>query len=151
MTVWLGRQGHQVSRKRVRRLMRTMGLQAIYWRPRTSRRAPGHKVYPYLLKGMEITRPNQVWAADITYIPMARGFLYLVAIMDWHSPYVVAWNLSTTLDAAFCVEALDVVIYCVCPSVWSSAWPRFKTPVRLTCGGDRRVECTQRKGYGHGE
>ena len=76
MTVWLGRQGHQVSRKRVRRLMRTMGLQAIYWRPRTSRRAPGHKVYPYLLKGMEITRPNQVWAADITYIPMARGFLY---------------------------------------------------------------------------
>ena len=101
MTVWLGRQGHQVSRKRVRRLMRTMGLQAIYWRPRTSRRAPGHKVYPYLLKGMEITRPNQVWAADITYIPMARGFLYLVAIMDWYSPYVVAWNLSTTLDVAF--------------------------------------------------
>ena len=110
MTVWLGRQGHQVSRKRVRRLMRTMGLQAIYWRPRTSRRAPGHKVYPYLLKGMEITRPNQVWAADITYIPMARGFLYLVAIMDWHSPYVVAWNLSTTLDAAFCVEALEAAL-----------------------------------------
>ena len=78
--VWLGRQGHQVSRKRVQRLMRTMGLQAIYRRPRTSQPAPGHKVYPYLLGGMEITRPNQVWAADITYIPMAKGFLYLVAL-----------------------------------------------------------------------
>ena len=105
--VWLGRQGHQVSRKRVQRLMRTMGLQAIYRRPRTSQPTPGHKVYPYLLGGMEITRPNQVWAADITYIPMARGFLYLVAIMDWYTRYVVAWNLSNTLDADFCVEALE--------------------------------------------
>ena len=82
MRVWLGRQGHWVNRKRVKRLMRTMGLQAIYRRPRTSQPGPGHKVYPYLLGGMEITRPNQVWAADITYIPMARGFHYLVAIMD---------------------------------------------------------------------
>jgi len=106
MRVWLNRRGHQVNRKRVQRLMRTMGIAAIYRRPRTSRPAPGHKVYPYLLGGMEITRPNQVWAADITYIPMARGFLYLVAIMDWHSRYVVAWNLSNTLDADFCVEAL---------------------------------------------
>jgi len=78
MKVWLDRQGHPVNRKRVRRLMRTMGLQAIYRRPRTSQPGPGHKVYPYLLGAMEITRPNQVWAADITYIPMARGFLYLV-------------------------------------------------------------------------
>ena len=107
MTVCLGRQGHQVSRKRVQRLMRTMGLQAIYRRPRTSQPAPGHKVYPYLLGGMEITKPNQVWAADITYIPMARGFLYLVAIMDWYSRYVLAWSLSNTLDAGFCVEALE--------------------------------------------
>ena len=106
MKVWLGRQGHQVSRKRVQRLMRTMGLAAIYRRARTSQPAPGHKVYPYLLRGMEITRPNQVWAADITYIPMAKGFLYLVAIMDWHSRCVVAWRLSNTLDADFCVEAL---------------------------------------------
>jgi len=106
MGVWLGRQGHPVNRKRVRRLMRTMGLQAVYRRPRTSQPAPGHKVYPYLLGGMEITRPNQVWAADITYIPMARGFLYLVAIMDWYSRHVVAWRLSNTLDADFCVEAL---------------------------------------------
>ena len=107
MAVWLDRQGHPVNRKRVQRLMRTMGLQAIYRRPRTSQRAPGHKVYPYLLGAMEITRPNQVWAADITYIPMAKGFLYLVAIMDWYSRYVVAWRLSNTLDADFCVQALE--------------------------------------------
>ncbi len=106
MKVWLGRQGHLVNRKRVQRLMRTMGLRAIYRRPRTSRPGPGHKVYPYLLRGMEITRPNRVWTADITYIPMAKGFLYLVAIMDWYSRYVVAWRLSNTLDADFCVEAL---------------------------------------------
>ena len=107
MKVWLSRQGHPANRKRVRRLMRTMGLQAIYRRPRTSKPALGHRVYPYLLGGMEITRPNQVWAADITYIPMARGFHYLVAIMDWYTRYVVAWNLSNTLDADFCVEALE--------------------------------------------
>ena len=83
-----------------------MGLAAIYRRPRTSKPAPGHKIYPYLLRGMEITRPNQVWAADITYIPMAKGFLYLVAIMDWSSRCVLAWRLSNTLDADFCVEAL---------------------------------------------
>ena len=107
MRAWLGRQGQTVNRKRVQRLMRTMGLRAIYRRPRTSKPGPRHKVYPYLLGGMEIARPNQVWAADITYIPMAKGFLYLVAIMDWYSRYVVAWRLSNTLDAAFCVEVLD--------------------------------------------
>ena len=107
MTVWLQRQGRPVSRKRVQRLMRIMGLQAIYRRPRTSLRALGHKVYPYLLGGMEITRPNQVWATDITYIPMARGFMYLVCIMDWHSRYVLSWRLSNTLEADFCVDALE--------------------------------------------
>ena len=107
MKVWLDRQGHPANRKRVQRLMRTMGLQAIYRRPRTSKPGPGHKVYPYLLGDMEITRPNRAWAADITYIPMARGFLYLVAIMDWCSRCVVAWRLSNTLDADFCVEALE--------------------------------------------
>jgi putative transposase len=106
MTAWLKRQGYQVGRKRVRRLMGTMGLQAIYRRPRTSQPGAGHKVYPYLLGGMEISRPNQVWAADITYIPMAKGFLYLVAIIDWYSRYVVAWCLSNTLDADFCMDAL---------------------------------------------
>ncbi len=107
MGVWLGKQGYWVNRKRVRRLMRIMGLRAIYRRPRTSKPGVGHKVYPYLLKGMKITRPNQIWAADITYIPMARGFLYLVAIMDWYSRYVLSWRLSNTLDVDFCVEALE--------------------------------------------
>ena len=120
MKVWLGRQGHWVNRKRVRRLMRTMGLQAIYRRPRTSQPGPGHKVYPYLLGGMEITRPNQVWAAHITYIPMARGFLYLVAIMDWYSRRVVAWTLSNTLDADFCVEALEEALSKGKPEVFNT-------------------------------
>jgi len=100
-------QGHLVNRKRIRRLMRLMGIKAIYRRPRTSKPSPGHKIYPYLLGGMKITRPNQVWAADITYIPMARGFLYLVAIIDWYSRYVLSWRLSNTLDVSFCVEALE--------------------------------------------
>ena len=107
MRVWLREQGHQVNRKRVRRLMRLMGLEAIYRRPNTSQPAPDHKAYPYLLKGLEINRVNQVWASDITYIPMARGFLYLTAIMDWHSRYVLAWRLSNTLETDFCVAALE--------------------------------------------
>ena len=106
MKAWLDRQGIPVSRKRVQRLMRVMGLRAIYRRPRTSRPAPEHRVYPYLLEKTTVTWPNQAWAADITYLPMARGFLYLVAIMDWHSRYVVAWRLSNTLEADFCVDAL---------------------------------------------
>jgi len=107
IAAWLKSQGQMVNRKRVRRLMRIMGLKAIYRRPRTSNPAVGHKIYPYLLGGMKITRPNQVWAADITYIPMARGFLYLVAIIDWYSRYVLSWKLSNTLDADFCVKALE--------------------------------------------
>ncbi len=107
MRAWLGRHGIQVSRKRVQRLMRAMGLRAIYRRPSTSRRAPEHRVYPYLLRNVRVTQPNQVWAADITYLPMARGFLYLVAVMDWYSRYVVAWRLSNTLDAGFCAGALE--------------------------------------------
>ncbi len=120
MKVWLGRQGQWVNRKRVRRLMRTIGLQTIYRRPRTSQPGPGHKVYPYLLGGLEITRPNQVWAADITYIPMARGFLYLVAIMDWYSRYVVAWRVSNTMDADFCVEALEEALGKERPAVFNT-------------------------------
>ena len=106
MKVWLERQGILVSRKRVQRLMRVMGLRAIYRSPRTSQPAPQRRVYPYLLGKAEIARPNQVWAADITYLPMARGFLYLVAVMDWHSRYVLSWRLSNTLEAGFCAEAL---------------------------------------------
>ena len=87
--------------------MRLMGLEAIYRRPNTSKPAPGHRIFPYLLKGVEVNRVDQVWAADITYIPMAKGFLYLVAIMDWHSRHVLAWKLSNTMDTSFCVAALE--------------------------------------------
>lgn len=95
-----------LNRKRVQRLMRIMGLEAIYPKPRTSRPHPDHKVYPYLLRDLNIQRPNQVWAADITYIPMRRGFMYLVAVMDWYSRKVLSWRLSNTLDSGFCIEAL---------------------------------------------
>jgi putative transposase len=105
---WLLRQeGHAINRKRVQRLMRQMGIAALGPRPRTTRRAPTHKVYPYLLRGVTIDQPNQVWAADITYIPIGRGFLYLVAIMDWASRAVLSWRLSNTMEASFCVEALE--------------------------------------------
>ena len=107
MKAWLLQQGYLVSRKRVRRLMRLMGLEAIYRRPNTSKPAPGHRIFPYLLKGVEVNRVDQVWAADITYIPMAKGFLYLAAIMDWHSRHVLAWKLSNTMDTSFCVAALE--------------------------------------------
>ena len=107
MTWHLRAQGHLVNIKRVRRLMWLMGLMPIYRQPRTSVPAKGHKIYPYLLRGMRIDRPNQVWCADITYIPLAKGFLYLVAIMDWSSRKVLAWRLSNTMDVQFCVDALD--------------------------------------------
>ena len=98
--------GYQVNHKRVARLMQQMGLQAVYPRPRTTIPNQQHKKYPYLLRGLVINRPNQVWAADITYVPMPRGFMYLVAVMDWFSRFVLAWQLSNTLDGAFCLEAL---------------------------------------------
>src|SRR5205807_1201760 len=107
MAAWLATQGHPVNRKRVQRLMRRIGLVAVYQRPNTSKPAAAHKVYPYLLGGLSIDRVNQVWCSDITYIPMAKGFVYLVAIMDWHSRAVLAWRLSNTLGADFCVEALE--------------------------------------------
>jgi putative transposase len=107
MTAFLKNLGYAVNRKRVRRLMRLMGLEAIYPKPTLSRRNPEHKVYPYLLRGLEISRSNQVWCADITYIPMRQGFVYLFAIMDWYSRYVVAWRVSTSLDTRFCLEALE--------------------------------------------
>jgi putative transposase len=107
MTSFLRRLGFRMNRKRIQRLMRLMGLEAIYPKPKTSRPHPDHRVYPYLLRGLTIDRPNQVWTADITYIPMAHGFMYLVAVMDWHSRKVLSWRISNTLDADFCVEALQ--------------------------------------------
>jgi putative transposase len=102
--------GIAVGRGRIRRLMRKMGLMAIYQKPRTSAPHPEHKVYPYLLRGLRVARPDQVWCADITYVPMKRGFLYLVAIMDWHSRAVLSWRLSNTMDTDFCIAALEEAI-----------------------------------------
>lgn len=106
MARYMQRQGHRCGRHRVRRLMRKMRLVPIYQAPNTSRKHPQHKVWPYLLKGLAITRPNQVWCVDISYIPMRRGFLYLVAIMDWFSRKVLAWRLSNSMETGFCIEAL---------------------------------------------
>jgi len=107
MSRHLRRLGHAVNRKRISRLMQLMGLSVIYQKPNTSKPHPQHKVYPYLLRGLTIDRPNQVWCADISYIPLRRGFLYLVAIMDWFSRKVLSWRLSNTMDADFCVDALE--------------------------------------------
>ena len=102
--------GHPVNRKKVQRLMRRMGIMALYPKANASRPGKGHKIYPYLLKGLTIDRPNQVWATDISYVPMARGFVYVVAIMDWYSRKVLAWRVSNTMDADFCVDALEEAI-----------------------------------------
>ena len=111
MTWHLRNEDHLVNEKRIRRLMRLMGLMPIYQKPNTSKAAKGHKIYPYLLRGLRVDRPNQVWCADITYLPMRRGFLYLVAIMDWHTRKVLAWRISNTLEADFCVAALNEAIH----------------------------------------
>jgi putative transposase len=100
-------EGCKIGRRHVKTLMRRMGIEALYRRPRTSKPGSGHKIYPYLLRGMEITRPNQVWAMDISYIPMARGFVYLAVVLDWFSRRVLSWRLSITMEAAFCVETLE--------------------------------------------
>src|SRR6267142_964084 len=107
MTAMLRAEGHLINRKRVQRLMRRMGIAALGPKPRTTKPAPGHKIFPYLLRNLAIDRPNHVWAADITYIPIGRGFLYLVAVIDWASRAVLAWRLSNTMDTAFCVSALE--------------------------------------------
>ena len=103
----LAAEGSKVGRRHVKTLMQKMGIEALYRRPRTTKPDPGHKVYPYLLRGIEITRPNQVWAMDITYIPMARGFVYLAVVLDWFSRRVLSWRISITMEAAFCVETLQ--------------------------------------------
>jgi putative transposase len=107
MMRWLRRQGYEINRKRVRRLMRLMGLEALYPKPNLSRPQPGQQIYPYLLRHLAVTRPNQVWATDITYVPIVGGFIYLCAVIDWYSRAVLAWELSNTLDASFCVRAVQ--------------------------------------------
>jgi putative transposase len=103
----LAADGSKIGRRHVKTLMRRMGIEALYRRPRTTKPEPGHKIYPYLLRGVEITQPNQVWAMDITYIPMERGFVYLAVVLDWFSRRVLSWRVSITMEAAFCVETLE--------------------------------------------
>jgi putative transposase len=109
-----------VNRKRIQRLMRILGIEALYPKPNLSRPAPGHEVYPYLLRGVAIERPNQVWSTDITYVPMHGGFLYLVAVMDWFSRYVLSWELSNTMEAGFCLAALETALRFGQPEIWNS-------------------------------
>ena len=120
MTVSLRRLGYGVNPKRVRRLMRVMGLEAIYPKPRLSANGSDHKIYPYLLKGVTVDRPDQAWATDITYIRLTHGFVYLIAILDWYSRYVVSWELSTTLDSGFCLEALRKALRISKPEIFNT-------------------------------
>jgi len=120
MTAHLRRQGYRVNHKRIQRLMQLMGLQAIYPKPKTSRADKKHKKYPYLLRGLAITRPNFVWCADITYVPMRQGFMYLVAVLDWFSRYVLAWRLSNTLDGSFCLAALQQALRTAQPTIFNT-------------------------------
>jgi putative transposase len=120
LTQWLRSQGYAVNRKRIRRLMRVMRLEAIYPKPSTSRRHPDHKIYPYLLRDLSITKADQVWATDITYVPMQRGFMYLVAIMDWFSRYVISWRISNTMDVGFCLACLDEALANGAPEIFNS-------------------------------
>lgn len=120
MTAHLRRQGYQINSKRVRRLMQLMGIQAIYPKPRTTRAAKGHRVYPYLLRDVAIGAPNMVWSADITYVPLRQGFMYLVAVLDWFSRYVLAWQLSNTLDGYFCQVALQQALQRGTPAIFNT-------------------------------
>jgi putative transposase len=120
LTRWLMEQGEAVNRKRVQRLLRLMGLEAVYPKPRLSAARRGHRIYPYLLRGISIERPDQVWSTDITYVPLACGFMYLAAIIDWYSRYVLTWRLSNTLDGSFCLEMLDEALSRGRPEVFNT-------------------------------
>ena len=120
LVIWLASQQHVVNRKHVQRLMRQMGLVAIYPKPRLSVGKKEHKIYPYLLRNVAVTRPNQVWATDITYVRLARGFMYLVALLDWYSRYVLSWRLSNSLEESFCIEALEEALAWQCPEIFNS-------------------------------
>ncbi len=120
MTTPLRKQGYQVNEKRIRRLMRLMGLEAVYPKPRLSQGNAEHRKYPYLLRDLSITHPNQVWSTDITYVPLPNGFLYLVAVMDWYSRYVLSWRLSNSLDVTFCLEALEEALDMAKPEIFNT-------------------------------
>ena len=120
MTIRLNERGEGVNRKRVQRLMRVMGLEAIYPKPRLSLAGKGHRIYPYLLRGVKVERRDQVWSTDITYVPMASGFMYLAAVIDWYSRYVIGWRLSNTLDGSFCLEMLEEALRAGKPEVFNT-------------------------------
>ncbi len=134
MVAWLHSLGSTANEKRVRRLLRGMGIQAVYPKPRLSLGGPDHRKFPYLLRGVPIRRVNQVWSTDITYIRLRQGFVYLTAILDWHSRYVLAWRLSNTLDAAFCIEALKEALRRGCPEIFNT-----DQGVQFTCEDFLRV------------
>ena len=143
MTLWLCEQGEVTNRKRVQRLMRQMGIEAIYPRPRTTWRDANHRVFPYLLRGVTIQRPNHVWSSNITYVPMPRGFMYLTAVMDWYSRYVLAWRLSNSLEGSFCLEALDEAVSHGKPQIFNTdqgvqyTASVFIEPLTASRGGDQ--------------
>jgi putative transposase len=140
MTGTLKREGYEVNRKRIQRLMREMGVQAIYPRKKLSCGNPEHRIYPYLLRGVKIQRVNHVWSTDITYIPMRQGFLYLVAIMDWYSRYVLSWELSQTLEKYFCISALERALYLGQPEIFNSdQGSQFTSPTFLQPLLDRGI------------
>lgn len=120
MAVWLENVGHVVNRKRVQRLMRLMGIEAIYPKPRTTQNNPEHRIFPYLLRDVAIVRPDQVWSTDITYVPMPRGFMYLTAVIDWYSRYVLSWRLSNSLEGSFCLEVLEEALQQGRPEIFNT-------------------------------
>ena len=120
MTTFVRGEGYAINHKRVQRLMQQMGIQALYPKPRTTISTPGHKIYPYLLRDVAVVRPNQVWSTDITYLPLANGFMYLVAVIDWYSRYILDWRLSNTLDGIFCIEALQQALTLGRPEIFNS-------------------------------
>ena len=132
MTIYLHQQGYPVNHKRIQRLMHKMGIQALYPKPSLSKANPEHKVYPYLLRGLAITRPNQIWSTDITYLPMHNGFMYLVAVIDWYSRYVLAWQLSNTLESTFCIDALEQALRRGRPDIFNSDQGSQFTAVAFT-------------------
>jgi putative transposase len=148
MMRWLHEQGYQVGRHRVRRLMELLGLEAVYPKPRLSQPGEDHKIYPYLLNGVAITRVNQVWSTDITYIRMAGGFVYLVAVMDWYSRYVLSWALSLTLELPFCLEALKAALGHGRPEIFNSDQGSQFTSERFTGELERRGIAVSMDGRG---
>ena len=137
MTAWLNRHGEAVNRKRVQRLLRIMGLEAIYPKPKLSASGMGQRVYPYLLRGLTIDRPGQVWSADITYVPLPGGFMYLAATIDWYSRLVVAWRLSNTLDGSFCQDMLEAALATGTPAVFNTDQGVQFTARAFTAGVER--------------